>query len=89
MDVKELEARALFDKEFGFIKDLNLVDEYVKVRLKLSSLSATKRSKLIAYVNIRYQSEEKFKEMIDNLDKDINSKLAKKNEGTNNSGYSH
>lgn len=85
MDVKELEARALFDKEFGFIKDLNLVDEYVKVRLKLSSLSATKRSKLIAYVNIRYQSEEKFKEMIDNLDKDINSKLAKKNEGTNNS----
>lgn len=85
MDFKELEARALFDKEFGFIKDLNLVDEYVKVRLKLSSLSATKRSKLIAYVNIRYQSEEKFKEMIDNLDKDINSKLAKKNEGTNNS----
>lgn len=85
MDVKELEARALFDKEFGFIKDLNLVDEYVKVRLKLSSLSATKRSKLIAYVNIRYQSEEKFKEMIDNLDKDINTKLAKKNEGTNNS----
>lgn len=84
-NIKELEARALFDKEFGFIKDLDLVDEYVKVRLKLSSLSATKRSKLIAHVNIRYQSDEKFKEMIDKLDKDINSKLTKKDEGTNNS----
>lgn len=84
--IKEREAINEFNKVFGFLKNQDIADEYVKVRLKVSKLSSNHRNLLLAYVEIRKQNDIKFKECFENIDNLIEAKIKElKNEGTNNS----
>lgn len=65
----------LFNKKFGFLKDKNVIDEYVKVLLKTSDLSSNKRKLTIDYIKLRCEMDPKFKDMINELEIDIYNKL--------------
>ena len=72
---KLAKAKIEFNKVFGGLKNLNITDEYVKVRLKISNLPSSKRSILLAYILLRRQNEPKFAEVYDEIDKRIALKL--------------
>lgn len=77
--VKLENAKALFNKTFAPIRNLNIPNEYVKVRLKISNLSSSKRGLIMAYVTLRRKNDPKFKEVYDKLDTLIETKI-KENE---------
>lgn len=77
--VKLEEAKKLFNKTFAPIRNLNIADEYVKVKLKISNLSSSKRGLVLAYVTIRRKNDPKFREVYDELDTLIEVKI-KENE---------
>lgn len=77
--VKLEDAKKLFNKTFDPIRNLDIPNEYVKVKLKISNLSASKRGLIIAYVTIRRNNDPKFKEAYDELDSIIEAKI-KENE---------
>lgn len=72
---KLAEARRQFNKVFGSLKNLDLTSEYIKCRLKISNLSSSKRSILLAYVEIRKQNDPKFKKVYTEIDKRIAEKI--------------
>lgn len=86
MDEKEHKARQEFDKIFGFLKDLDIPKEYIAIKCKVSKLPSDKRSRLLAYINIRSNNDPEYKKMVDKLDTLINNGLkVEYNESTNHS----
>lgn len=74
-----------FNKVFGFLKNKDIVDEYVKCILKVSKMSATKRKLLLSYVIIRRENDKKFNELMIEIDKLIEKSMEEnKNEMANN-----
>lgn len=72
---KESIAKDEFNKVFGFLKDRDIFDEFTKVRLKISTMSSSQRSKLLAYVIIRATEDKEFKLKLDEINRIIDQKL--------------
>lgn len=83
MDRRVRLIRDEFNKEFGCLKNLDIISEYTKVLLKISVQSSTIRKKLVSYVQLRCVQDPKFKEKIDELHSRILDKI-KDNESTDN-----
>lgn len=64
----QVQYQRTFEKRFGWIRQINLSDEYVKVRLGISQLPELKQNRLLEYVRFRYMGEPQFKEVIDKLE---------------------
>lgn len=101
---KLIEAKELFNKVFGSIKDIDIPNEYVKVKLKVSDLPASKRNLILAYVTMLRNNNPSANDAYNKLDELIKSKIEEnkikgidtevdfnnsKDEGTNISRHPH
>lgn len=78
---KESLAKEEFNKVFGFLKDIDIFDEFTKVRLKISTMTSNQRSKLLAYVTIRSAEDPQFKSKLDDLNNLIDQKIKENSNG--------
>lgn len=65
------EYQEVFNKLIKPIEGVDLLDEYVKIRLKISTLSANKRKAVMTHIMVAYNKSEEAREVIDKLDQMI------------------
>jgi len=68
-------VKQAFDKLIKPLQGVDLFDEYIQIRLKISKLSASKRNAVLQHILYQYNTDSKVKEVIDELDKSIVNEL--------------
>jgi len=63
--------RKTFEKLIKPLQGVDLFDEYIKIRLKISSLSANKRKAVMTHILYQYHTDSAVEEFIDKLDQMI------------------
>lgn len=79
---KQFLEQELLRKYFKPIDGVDLIDEYPKIKLKISTLSKHQRDLVLQGVKAQCLDNPEVKAIIDNIDKLIEEKLANEQKGT-------
>lgn len=62
------EYQLIFNKLIKPIEGVDLLSEYIKIRLKISTLSSNKRKAVMTHIMVAYNQSIEARELIDKLD---------------------
>lgn len=71
--------KIIINKLIKPIQGIDLLDEYIKIRLKISKLSSNQRKAVMTHILINYNQSEDVREIIDKIDQMIIDEIKKSN----------